>query len=268
MEFWLGFWALCAAPAAISIAWRRRHLARLAPTLVGAATGLAALAVQIRYQPYYFETCYPFFAIFWGYLGVQAWKGARTLARYFVRRNWRAARVLTWVVFVDLVALCLPGPVMRMVTNYRAFNQWRQGPARFYSSYTWPGAAEDFRDLLRVVDYLKRHPAPANGAYVWGNEPLIYYLSGHRPPARFVWNLPLIAPWGLPGWRQELVHQLSTVRPRYIIVARRDEVHGLSGTYQDSARALREFPALANYLRNFYQACQSDVTFEIYCRAP
>jgi hypothetical protein len=268
VEFWLGSWTLCAALAAVAIAWRRRHLSRLTPAMVGATCGFAALAMQIRYQPYYFETCYPFFAILWAYLMVQVWEGALALARYFARRNWPVARVLTWVVLANLFALCLPGPVMRTVTNYRAFNQWRQGPARFYSSYTWPGAAEDFRAVLRVVDYLKRHPAPADGVYVWGNEPLIYYLSGHRPPARFVWNLPLIAPWRLPGWRQELVRRLTEVRPRYIVVARRDEVHGLSGTWQDSAQALRGFPALADYLRHFYQPCKDDGTFEIYCRAP
>lgn len=267
ITFWLGGWTLCAALAAVVIAWRRRHLARLAPALAGAAAGFAALALQIRYQPYYFETCYPFFAIFWGYLGVQAWEGARAVARYCARRNWRVARVLTWVVFANIVAVCLPGPLMRMATNYRAFNQWRQNPEKFYSSYSWPGAAEDYRDVLRVVDYLKRRPAPASGVYVWGNEPLIYYLSGYRPPVRFVWNLPLIAPWRLPGWRRELVCQLTQARPRYIIVANHDEVHDLSGTWQDSAQTLRDFPELNNYLRTFYQPCEDDGTFEIYCRA-
>jgi Dolichyl-phosphate-mannose-protein mannosyltransferase len=268
IEFWLGFWTVCAAIVAVIVAWRRRQLFRLSPALVGATCGFAALAIQIRYQPYYFETCYPFFAIFWGYLGVQGWEGARSLSLYFAQRNWRVARVLTRVVFVNMVALCLPGPVMRLVTNYRAFNRWRQGPEQFYADYSWPGAAEDFRDVLRVVEYLKRHPAPEDGVYVWGNEPLIYYLSGHRPPVRFVWNLPLIASWRLPGWRQELVGQLRAVRPRYIIVARDDEVHGLSGTYQDSAQALQSFQALGFYLREFYQPCKDDVTFEIYCRAP
>jgi hypothetical protein len=268
IEFWLGFWTLSAALAAIVIAWRRQHLARLTPALVGAAAGFAALVVQMRYQPYYFETCYPLFAILWGYLGVQFWEGAQVLARYCAHRNWRVAQLLTWVVFANLVAVCLPGPVMRIVTNYRAFNQWRQSPAKFYSSYFWPGAAEDFRDVLRVVDYLQRHPAPANGVYVWGNEPLIYYLSGHRPPVRFVWNLALIAPWRLPGWRRELVRHLSGTRPGYIVVAKHDEVHDLSGTWQASAQALRDFPGLNDYLRNFYQPCEDDVTFEIYCRAP
>ena len=268
IQFWLGFWTVCAAVAALILAWRRNQLARLAPAWVGAAAGFAALAVQIRYQPYYFETCYPFFAIFWAYLGIQIYQGARSLARYFLERNWRVARVLTWVVFANLIALCLPGPVMRMVTNYKAFNQWRQNPAQFYSDYSWPGAAEHLRDTLRVVQYLDGHPAPAAGVYVWGNEPLIYYLSGHRPPARFVWNLALIAPWRLPGWRRQLVRRLSESRPRFIIVARDDEVHDLSGTYQDSAKALQSFPALANYVRDFYQPCKDEVTFEIYCRAP
>ncbi len=268
IEFWLGLWTLFAALAGVLIAWRRHQLALLAPALVGAAAGFAALAVQVRYQPYYFETCFPFFAIFWGYLIAQVCEGARAMARYFAGRNWRVARVLTWVVFADLIAFCLPGPVMRIVTNYRAFNEWRQNPARFYSSYPWPGPAEDFRGVLRVVAYLKEHPGAENSVYVWGNEPLIYFLSGYRPPVRFVWNLALIAPWRLPGWRRELVFQLNKTGPHYIIVARDDEIHGLSGTFQDSAHALRDFPALANYLHNFYQPCEDDVTFEIYCRTP
>jgi Dolichyl-phosphate-mannose-protein mannosyltransferase len=267
IEFWLGLWAVCAALAAVIIAWRRSHLSRLAPALVGAAAGFAALAMQVRYQPYYFETCYPFFAILWAYVIIQAYEGVRALAWYFANRNWQIARVLTWVVAANLFALWLPGPVTRLVTNYQAFNQWRQGPARFYSSYSWPGAAEDLRHVLRGVDYLKHHPAPSNGVYVWGNEPLIYYLSDHRPPVRFVWNLALIAPWRMPGWRHELIRRISQVSPRYIIVARDDEVHDLSGTWQDSAQALQAFPALADYLRRLYQPCQDEVTFEIYCRA-
>ena len=268
IQTWLGFWTVCAALAAVVIAWRRNHLARLAPALVGAAAGFAALAVQIRYQPYYFETCYPFFAIFWAYLGIEIYEGARSLARTFLERNWRVACVLTWVLLANLIALCLPGPVMRTMINYKAFNEWRPDPAHFYSSYTWPGAAEHLRDVLRVVHYLDAHPAPAAGVYVWGNEPLIYYLSGYQPPTRFVWNLALMAPWRMPGWRRELVRQLMDSRPQFIIVARYDEVHDLSGTHQDSAEALRSFPALAGYLRDFYQPCKDVVTFEIYCRSP
>lgn len=268
IQFWLGFWTVCAAFVALFIAWRRRQLPRLAPALLGTASGFAALAVQVRYQPYYFETCYPFFAILWAYVGVQAFEGVRCIAGYFRRRNWKGARVLVWVAFANLVALCLPGPVMRVTANYAAFNEWRRDPAQFYSSYTWPGAAEDLRDVLRVVNDLNHHPAAANGVYVWGNEPLIYFLGGYRPPVRFVWNLALIAPWRLPGWRRQMVRRLSDLRPQYIVVARDDEVHGLSGTYQDSAHALHSFPALANYLHSFYQPCNDDVTFEIYCRAP
>ena len=268
IEFWLGFWTMCAALAALVLAWRRHHLACLTPALAGAAAGFAALAVQIRYQPYYFETCYPFFAILWAYLGTQAWEGAQFLARYFSDRNWRLARVLARVVFANLVALCLPGPIVRTVVNYKALNNWRQDSTRFYFNYTWPGAAEHLRDVLRVVDYLKRNPAPATGVYVWGNEPLIYYLSGHQPPTRFVWNLPLIAPWRLAGWRQQFIRRLSKSHPHFIIVARGDEVHDLSNTYQDSEEALEAFPELAAYLKSFYQPCKAYGTLRVYCCVP
>jgi len=267
IQTWLGFWTLAAAPAAFVMAWRRRQLAQLAPVLMGAAGGFTALAVQMRYQPYYFETCYPFFAVLWAYLAVQLFDGARLLAGYFADRRWQAARVLMWVAFANLIAICLPGPVMRLVVNYKAFSAWRHDPAHFYSNYTWPGAAEDFRDVLRVVDYLKRDPDTAAGVYVWGNEPLIYYLSGHQPPARFVWNLPLIAPWGLHGWPQELIQRLSQSAPHYIVVARDDEIYDLSGTYQDSSHVLQSFPALAHYIQTFYRPCADEGAFEIYCRS-
>jgi 4-amino-4-deoxy-L-arabinose transferase-like glycosyltransferase len=265
--FWLGFWTVGAAWAALALAWWRCDLARLAPTLVGAVMGFAALSMQIRYQPYYFETCYPFFAIFWAYLGIQAWQGTRVLAQYFLDRNWRVARVLAWGLFASLIALCLPGPIVKTAVNYEALNEWRQNPARFYSNYTWPGAAEPLRDVLRVVDDLKCNAVPDNGVYVWGNEPLIYYLSGHLPPTRFVWNLPLIAPWRLPGWRRQFMRQLSVSQPRFIVVAREDEVHDLSCTHQDSKEALQRFPELNDYLRSFYRPCRDYGTLEVHCRS-
>lgn len=122
IEVWLGVWTICVAVAAVIIAWKRHQLSCLAPVLIGAVAGLAALASQIRYQPYYFETCYPFFAIFWGYLGIQDWESARLLARYLQECNWGVARILTRVVFANMVALYLPGPVIRMLTNHKAFN--------------------------------------------------------------------------------------------------------------------------------------------------
>ncbi len=266
IHFWLGLWTICAALAALALAWRRHHLARLAPALVGAAAGFAALAAQIRYQPYYFETCYPFFAILWAYLTIEIFGGVRALARNFGDHNWRVARVLVWVAFAGSVALCLPGPAVRTVTNYKALNDWRRNPARFYLNYAWPGAAEHPRDVLRVVDFLQRNASPADGVYVWGNEPLIYYLSGHPPPTRFVWNLPLIAPWRLADWREQFMRQLAGAHPRFIIVAREDEVHDLSYTRQDSEEALRTFPELDDYLRFLYRPCRNFGTLEVHCR--
>ncbi len=267
IHFWLGFWTVGAALAALLIAWRRRQLSKLTPALVGAAAGFAALAMQVRYQPYYFETCYPFFAVFWAYLGVEAYEGCRGLAHWFVDRNWRVAAATVWLVLAGLFALPLPGPVVRVIGNYQALNAWRRNPAHFYANYSWPGAAEDFRDVLRVVDYLNRRPAAGCKVYVWGNEPLIYDLTGREPPTRFVWNLALIARWRPGGWRGQFMRQLTESRPRWIVVASDDAVPGLSGTNQDSAQALREFPAFYRYLHAFYRPSKDFGTFLVYRRS-
>jgi hypothetical protein len=258
---WLGMWTVAAFFAAVILAWKRRLLGAAAPTLVA-----AALALEIRYQPYYFETCYPFFALIWGYLFVEAFRGFKILAQTCRSRNWNAARILVWIAFADLIALCLPVSAVTLAVRYKALAAWTRDRGRFYENYIWPGAAEHFRDALHVVDFLRRHPAPPDGIYVWGNEPLIYFLSGHRPPTRFVWNLELIAPWSLPEWRQELVASLHKSRPMYIIIARDDEVHDLSYTFEDSEQELASFPQLNSFLTDNYREVQSDVTFSIYAR--
>ncbi len=263
---WLGLWSITAAAVAPLLAWKRKRLGELAPGWLGAASGFLALAIQIRYQPYYFETCYPFFAMLWGYLAVEMYAGFGELARACRRRGWMVASSLVWLAFADLVALAMPGPVVRAIVNYKALGEWLHGPEQFYASYAWPGAAEDFRDVLRVVKFLRQHPAPPGGVYVWGNEPLIYFLSGHSPPTRFVWNLALIAPWRLPGWRGELLHDLRRAQPLYLIVARHDAVPTLSGTLEDSEQALRAFPALAAFVSSGYRLQQADGDFLIYGR--
>ncbi len=263
---WLSLWTIAAFFAAMILAWKRKQLGAAAPILIAAASGFIALALEIRYQPYYFETCYPFFAMIWAYLAVEAFRAVRDVSRICERRGWRLARILVWFVFADVIALCLPGPAVTLATRYEALAAWSRNRERFYESYIWPGAAEHFRDALHVVEFLRRHSAPPDGVYVWGNEPLIYFLSNHRPPTRFVWNLELIAPWSLPEWRPELMQALGKARPFYIIVARDDEVHDLSYTYKDSEQELKSFPALASFLADDYRKLEDDITFSIYAR--
>ncbi len=60
----MGIWWEIMPALTLLFAWRRREMALVAPILLLALAGYIATAVQGRFLPYYFETCYPFFAMF------------------------------------------------------------------------------------------------------------------------------------------------------------------------------------------------------------
>lgn len=77
VQFVLGLWTECATLAALLIALWKRELARLGPILAATAVGFASTALQVRFHGYGFETCYPFFAMIWGYLAVKIYEDSR-----------------------------------------------------------------------------------------------------------------------------------------------------------------------------------------------
>jgi hypothetical protein len=119
---------------------------------------------------------------------------------------------------------------------------------------------------LRVIEYVKKHSTAQDGIFVWGTDPLIYFLAERRPPTRFVTNLGLVSRWSPPSWHDELLHDLRSRPPRFIIVARNDQVYFITLTEQDSEQYLRSFPALAEYISRNYRPVKDFVNFVVYSR--
>jgi hypothetical protein len=110
-----------------------------------------------------------------------------------------------------------------------------------------------FATTQAVVDYIQQHTTPQDTIYIWGSEPLIYFLADRSSPTRYTFNVPLLASWGKPSWREELVHDLVRSRPRYFIVVERDEMPWTTGRTEDSKTLLEEFPALKTFLVQNYK---------------
>ena len=47
------------------------------------------------------------------------------------------------------------------------------------------------------------HTSPDDRLFVWGLEPLVYFLSDRRPASRFMHAIPLLTPWSPPEWREQ-----------------------------------------------------------------
>ncbi len=249
----LGIWYEIIAALALFIAWRRRELSAIAPAALFAFAGYLSVAMQVRFHhPYYYETCYPFFAMFWGYVCVKTYEGFRYLQRIFAQRKLTLARSLLWLVLAGVAASLLPEESVRVVQQYGFLKDWWRNPEQSYAVYYWELPLEKLRDQMRVLDFLKANSGPDDEVYVWGTAPLINFLGQRRTPSRFVSNLALISLWAPDRWRQELADTLEAKRPRYIVVVRDDAIPAVSFTTLDSEGYLLVYPALKGILNRLY----------------
>jgi hypothetical protein len=260
----LGIWWEVMPALTLLIAWWRRELGRIAPLTLMALAGYISTAMQGRFHPYYFETCYPFFAMFWAYVSLKTYEGFIQLQRTFVQRQWSLARGLLWVLFASVVFSLLPEESVRAVQQYKFAADWWRDPESSYKSYYWQLPLEKIGDQLRVVDYLNAHSRPQDEVYVWGTAALINFLSQRENPSRFVTNLAVMAVWAPESWRQELVRTLEAKHPRYIVVERHDTIFTVTYTMMDSEQYLQVYPALAGLLRREYEPAVNYQDFEVY----
>jgi hypothetical protein len=262
----VGGWNLCAVLAALLVGRLRRDLRRFAPLFLAALTSYAAVVMQLRFHDYYFQTCYPFFAVLWAYLAVSLYEGSRALARHFRQRGWRLATGLVWIAFAQAVFWPLPEEFNRLTMRYEHLREWRTNQQTFYADYPDQLPFEYMRAELEVIDFLKQNARPYDGLYVWGTRGVIYYLTGHIPPTRFHANLGIMSAWCPPLWREELVRDLRNTQPRFIVVARRDAIPSLTYANLDSEKFLKTLPQLETFVTSNYTPLADFDTFVIYRR--
>jgi hypothetical protein len=261
----LGWWSMLVAMLAILVARRIRDLHTTLPVFLATTMGALCTAMQGRLPSFAFETCHPFFAMLWGYLGVRAFQGFRHISRICWSRGLRLAALMVWLIFANLVYVPLPDEVVQFKLNLYGLKAWWRDPDSFYANYPWARPISHFDGQMHVVEYLRQNSTPRDGVFVWGSEPLIYFLAQRNPPTRFVSNLGLLSLWTPPPWRLELVESLEAAPPKYIVVAREDWVAMISFNFLDSEGYLRErFPALWGFVTKGYQKVDDYREFTIY----
>ena len=265
-EFVLGRWTEMATLAAVLVALRERELKKFGPVLLSAGIGYLCTASQVRFHAYAFETSYPFLAMVWGYLALKIFQAFQAAARRCAQRQWKLARVLVWVLFVNLLAWPMRTEGFGIVFHYKMLAEWGREGESFYASYPWPIPISHFPDQMRVIGYLREHSTPKDQVFVWGSEPLIYFLTQRSYPSRFISNLALVSPWSPPEWRWELVRDLEKSPPRYLVVARDDEVPYIAYNDLDSEEYLDVYPELDIFIADHYEPAENLENFIIYRR--
>ena len=134
------------------------------------------------------------------------------------------------------------------------------------------------KELSLVADYnldadrqvaleIRSHSGSSDAVFIWGFEPSIYFLAERPLASRWLYNVPQRTQWERGYSRRELLKDLSTNRPKLIVVQRRDVFPSVTGNAIDSKDELPNFPELKSLLETQYRKVKEIEDFEIYERS-
>jgi hypothetical protein len=248
----LGF-SLFGLIVAFFIAHKRRELGRFVPVFAGAVLAFGVVVSQTTFLSHTFETCYPFFAMVWGYLAVKIFERWTSFDNGLLAPGWRLEQIVLRVITAALMLWALAAEGSTMVRRYRELRDWSRHPDEFYAHYPSPFESDYLEDQMGIIRLLNEKAAPRDGVYVWGHYPLIYYMTGLPPPTRFVTHIALAQGWGLPGWRQEFIGDLKKSPPAFVVVARKQVFP-------------KPFPELDEFVSTYYSSFAPFPHFVVYRR--
>lgn len=198
-------------------------------------TQVIGVALQSKFFAYHFGAIYPFTALLagWGF-----WK-------LFQMIRWR------WLVPAGLIAVCTmqlysKAALERTSMRLRALVNPAERESLYntlYSIRTYNAA--DIRDASQ---WILTHTPEHEPLYIWGFLPVIYDLAERPPASRYIYNIPQRMEWDEGAARRTLMHELEESSPAAIVVAARDDFRAVTGNDLDSARELRRFPELQQFI--------------------
>ncbi len=212
-----------------------------------AATMVAHVWVQGRYYSYHWLPALPPLALLAG-------QGLRTAA--FLLGKVPGRRLARALPAVALLSLCgflgfaywnfLRFPLRRLAGRISRETYLRGFDRAIRSDFSLLADRE-------MAAWVTERTQPNTPIYIWGFEPLVYFLADRPPASRFLYNIPLVAHWSPPAWRDELIRELEEKRPPYILVVRGDPQPWMTGRWDDSAAQLATYPELRRLLVERYR---------------
>ncbi len=226
---------------------------------------IAGIVMQAKFFQYHYSATLPFIAFIAGLGLYKLWR--RCLPG-------GAGGVLAFASFLVVAAY------MRTAVTDLPGSFWHRSMVRMEyllgkTSYSSRELLD--RELYYVADYnldADRRVAldiaqntPKNARiYVWGFEPVIYWISQRQPSSRFIYDVPQRARWQRAYARQLLLQDLHRHPPDVIVVERNDVFSWVTGDNRDSAHALETFPKLDKLIDEHYRQTKRIEDFTLYER--
>ncbi len=109
----------------------------------------------------------------------------------------------------------------------------------------------------RIGAYLRSESEPGDKLFIWSFEPEIYFLSGLEPSSRFLFNTPFLAGEVASRWKAELMVDLMSSPPDFIVMGVNDGLPLITGERYSSKEQLKAVAGLAEFINSNYAAIET-----------
>jgi hypothetical protein len=138
----------------------------------------------------------------------------------------------------------------------------------FQEKYIKLGITQDsvftIKKINEVTEYIQKNTNENEKIFVWGIEPLIYYLSGRDCVSRFIYNTPLYWRGNNLSYQNEFIKSLKENNPVLILIAVRDPMEYITGYSATSEEMLNQSPEFKDIILNNYVKENEIGEFKIY----
>lgn len=242
---------------------KREELARVLTILACIGVHIAGIVMQGKFFPYHWAATFPLTALL-------AALGYDKAFHYALARGPRATNLFG----LGLVAAMMvrsPVPNMGERFGLRSLRRiWLLVHPPADATAQWDKLASvadvDANQNRRVALFIAAHTKAEDPLYIWGFECAIYDLADRPLASRYIYNVPQRASWSAEEMQRALMVDLAQHVPGSIVVEHADVFPMVTGSTDDSAISLYDFPQLYRLLWSRYHLAQRIGDFDVYLR--
>ena len=221
------------------------------------AAAWAAIAVNQRYFHYYFIQIVPPLAML-----------SACILDLGIKSMRKRSRQVLIVPALAACALLISLDIQKVHRNLRMDLDLVLGETSEpeYQSHFVTGDFSFLADMY-LADYLRERTGPEDAIFIFGFEPLVYFLAGRSPGSRYIYNDPVTSPHVSSETRdlrlENMLGDLNESKPAYVVIVEDDD-NPVDPT--DSYEFFRNTPILRDFVEMGYTLDRQARRFHIYRR--
>lgn len=220
-------------------------------------SSLFSLIIQWKFYYYHFLVIIPA-------LSLGAVVFVSLVMNYAGQSNRKIITALFVILFIGFTAYAFKP----YAGSYEILSSYLSGKETLKEVYIKNGFTADsvfmIRKTFNAVDYVNQHTNAGDLIYVWGYDPLVYYLSGRKCVSRFIYNVPLLWKGENTEFRKEFMNEINKNNPKLILVTSGDPLYFISGYNEDSKQLLERFGELTAFIKDKYVFRKRIDDYDIY----